>query len=207
MDYEDILKGSQEPMLIDVTFSRLLATLPNVELDQTGVTSVCAWEKEIQIQSSVCSRQKCKVNATVSQPPEIPSLDMVMLNVGLDGLLMDLQPSFTPVEPLNPPPIKDVSIPKKRKWVSKPKRTVKDSGVLSLMVSKVICTGVQTHSFRTPPLFSPGSTLVIGHVSPSLLVDPLHVCSVLCLLSFSQVELCRSYFSNPICSRHPLYQF
>ena len=56
MDYEDILKGSQEPMPIDVSFSGLLATLPNVELDQTCVTGVCAWEKEIQMQSSTHSR-------------------------------------------------------------------------------------------------------------------------------------------------------
>ncbi len=66
MDYEDISKGSQEPMLIDVSFSGLLATLPNVELDQTGVNGVCAWEKELQIQSSAHSRQKHKVSATVS---------------------------------------------------------------------------------------------------------------------------------------------
>ncbi len=207
MDYEDILKGSQEPMIIDVSFSGLLATLPNVELDQTGVTGFCAWEKEVQIQSSTYSRQKYKVSATVSQPSEIPSLDVIMPNVGLDTFPMDLQPSFALVEPLNPPPVKDVSIPKRRKRVSKPKKAVKESGVSSPLVSKAICTGVQTHSFRTPPLFSPGSTPVIGHVSPSLLVDPLHVCSVLCPLSFSQVELCRSYFSSPICPKCPLYQF
>ena len=207
MDYEDILKDSQEPMLIDVSFSGLLATLPSMELDQTGVTGVCAWEKEIQIQPLVHTRQKHKVSATVSWPLEIPSLDVVMLNVGLDALPMDLQPSFAPVEPLNPPPVKDVSIPKKRKLVSKPKRSVKDLGVSSPLVSKVICTGVQMHSFRTPLLFSPGSTPVVGCVLPSLLEDPLHVCFVLCPLSFSQVELCRSYFSNPICSKHPLYQF
>ncbi len=41
IDYEDISKGSQESMPIDVSFSRLLATLPSVELDQTGVTGVC----------------------------------------------------------------------------------------------------------------------------------------------------------------------
>ena len=56
MDYEDILRGSQEPVTIDVSFSGLLATLPNVELDQTGVTGICAWEKEIQIQSTTHSR-------------------------------------------------------------------------------------------------------------------------------------------------------
>ena len=66
MDFEDILKGSQEPVLIDVSFSGLLATLLNVELDQTGVTGVCAWEEEIQLQSSTHSRQKYKASATVS---------------------------------------------------------------------------------------------------------------------------------------------
>ena len=127
-----------------------------------------------------------------------------MPNVGLDALPMDLQPSFTLVEPLNHPPVEGVSIPKRRKWISKPKKVMKESGVLSPLVSKVICTGVQTHSFRTP-LFSPGSTPVIGRVLPSLLIDPLHICSILCPLSFSQIELCRSYFSSPICPKHPLY--
>ena len=47
MDYEDISKGSQESTPIDVSFSRLLATLLNVELDQSGVTGACAWEKEV----------------------------------------------------------------------------------------------------------------------------------------------------------------
>ena len=55
MDYKDILKGSQESALINVSFSGLLSTLPSVELDQTGVTGVCAWEKELQIQSLTCS--------------------------------------------------------------------------------------------------------------------------------------------------------
>ena len=84
---------------------------------------------------------------------------------------------------------------------------MKELGVLSPLSAKVICTGVQTHSFRTPPLFSPGSTPVVCHVSPYILDDPLHVCSVLCPLSFSQSELCRCYFSSPICPKHPLYQF
>ncbi len=130
-----------------------------------------------------------------------------MPNVGLDALPMDLQPSFALVEPLNPPPVEDVSIPKRRKQVSKPeKKAAKELGVSSPLVSKAICTGVQIHSFRTPLLFLPGSTPVTGHVLPSFLVDPLHVCSVLCPLSFSQVELCRCYFSSPICSKCPLYQ-
>ncbi len=202
MDYEDISKGSQESMPINVSFSGLLATLPNVELDQTGV---CAWEKEIQIQSSTHPRWKHKVSATVSQPSEIKSLDVVMPNVGLDALPMELQPSFALVESLNPPPVKGASTPKRKKQISKPKKVMKESGVLSSSVSKVICTSIQTHSFRTLPLFSPGSTSVVCYVSPSLLIDPLHVCSVLCPLSFSQIELCRSYFSSPICPKHPLY--
>ncbi len=46
MDYEDISKDSQETVPVDVSFSGLLSTLPSMELDQTGVTGVCAWEKE-----------------------------------------------------------------------------------------------------------------------------------------------------------------
>ncbi len=84
---------------------------------------------------------------------------------------------------------------------------MKELGVSSPSGSKAICTGVQTHSLRTPPLFSPSSTPIIGHVLPSILIDPLHVCSVLCPLSFSQLELGQCYFYSPICPKHPLCQF
>ena len=42
MDYEDISNSSKDPTPVDVTFVGLLSSCPNMELDQTGVTGVCA---------------------------------------------------------------------------------------------------------------------------------------------------------------------
>ena len=66
MDYEDISRSSKNLLPVDVSFSRLLSTLPNMELDQTGVTGICAWEKELQTQPPIHTRRKRKANATVS---------------------------------------------------------------------------------------------------------------------------------------------